>query len=212
MLIKQGKTNVKYLFVVIILAAIVSSSIWLWQEIQKMRLNQKNNDLSVKIDISDWEICHDEKNGYEFKYPDYFNWRVWGHFPYAALASCDEGLTSLFLSENDYDSKISFHIDITPLEQGNAYGDIYWGIESLDDYFYRSNTKLPILKESIIDGERVVWFNNQHGDYRVKIFHNGSFFDFMATDIDSLVFDRIISTIKFIDTGYIYTPNINSNN
>lgn len=90
MFIKQGKTNIKYLLIVIILAVIVGRGFfWLIKQqeipiIQSFEIEkseEKSEGIAGEVDeilleneVTGWNIYRNEEYGFEFKYPKNFFW------------------------------------------------------------------------------------------------------------------------------------------
>ncbi len=78
MLIKEGKTNIKYLLIVVVLATIVGGiTYWQYQEMQKEELGGVEVNIPEKVvggETTNWEIYRDEEYRFELEYPG--NWQI----------------------------------------------------------------------------------------------------------------------------------------
>jgi hypothetical protein len=142
-----------------------------------------------------WNVCRNEKYGYEVKYPS--NWKVWKPgAPEIREATCEENLSIISFSQNPDTNQPQIIIDVS--DPFRLKGTIYEGVKSLDEYFSRSPTILqarPIVKESTLDGEKLVW----HSDGSLTAFHNGSIFEFRrSNNVDDETMARFLSTFKFL--------------
>lgn len=149
-----------------------------------------------KDETADWKPCRNAKYGYEVKYPP--DWKVWKpSAPEARSATCDEGLPIIAFSPNIYNFPNQLQINIDVSDQERLRGTIYEGSKSLGDYFAKNPEILkarPIVKETTIDGERLVWLK----DHSLLSFHNGSIFEFRAYNLDDATLNKFLKTFKFL--------------
>jgi len=107
--ITQGKANIKYLLIVVLVAAVAGGIIFTyWKDCQKeiISLNKfteikmpekkiKNKPDFIKVDYvcegilseKDWQICRTKEYNFEFKYPILYNWDSWK--PTIVITDCD---------------------------------------------------------------------------------------------------------------------------
>jgi len=151
-------------------------------------------------ETASWQTCRNEKYGYELKYPT--NWRVWEQGSGTLIpASCDKGDSLTVFSPDQ--SQLSFEIDVTNSER--MKGGVFEGIRSVDEIFSRNPVIIegnPILKDSLIDGEKLVRLENRY----LYAFHNGAIFRFGSYDITTETLEQILSTFKFIPQATTTTP------
>ncbi len=73
MLIKEGKTNWKYILIIVILAAIIGGGILTWQYFETREETklpeEKTSEETAKDETADWKTYRNEEYGYEVKYP-----------------------------------------------------------------------------------------------------------------------------------------------
>ena len=71
-LLKEGKTNWKYILIVVILAVIVGGAIlgYCWWTKQEIPLLEIKKPEEVEEEIVDWRIYRNERYGFEFTFPD----------------------------------------------------------------------------------------------------------------------------------------------
>ncbi|MBU4338962.1 hypothetical protein KKB43_04785 [Patescibacteria group bacterium] len=145
-----------------------------------------------KDETADWQTCKNKKYSYEIKYP--LDWKVWQPgAPEARLANCNENLSLVAFSPNIYAYPDQQQINIDVYDQDRLEGTVWEGITSLDDYL--KITSVKIKKETVIDGERLVW--RETADNQLIAFHNGSIYYFSVYNIDNSLLDQILSTFKF---------------
>lgn len=138
-----------------------------------------------------WKLCTNNKYGYELKYPE--NWKVWEQGSGTLIpASCADNHNLNIFSPDK--SHLSLNVDVMDSEQ--LKGGVFEGIKSIDEMFSK-NPQIaggnPIVKNSIIDGEKLVWLKNRY----LYAFHNGSIFRFETYNITSDTLNQILSTFKF---------------
>lgn len=76
--ITQGKANITYLLIVIILAVIVGGSIVYWQnnfikEMEEFVTIEIEREETSSLETANWKTYKGKRLGFELKYPDYFN-------------------------------------------------------------------------------------------------------------------------------------------
>ncbi|MHB8710056.1 MAG: hypothetical protein ACYC6X_00700 [Minisyncoccota bacterium] len=156
--------------------------------------------------IANWSVCRNEKYGYEFKYPK--GWNVYGSYSrnppqVVGITLCERGMSIHFSPtgpSTQYDpTKQEFSVFAENQMDLTGPFSLYAGVQSIDEYRKRSlkvtPSILPVLKETIVDGENAIWVPGG-----VEVFHKGSVFhiNFMGLS-DTKMQDAIISTFKFID-------------
>ena len=75
--ITQGKTNWKFLLIVIILAIVLGGGVlgWQWLEFKKeMKIPEFKLSEKIKDETVNWKTYRNEEYGFEFKYPS--NWEI----------------------------------------------------------------------------------------------------------------------------------------
>lgn len=93
------------------------------------------------------------------------------------------------------------YFDIEISNQERLDETIYKGSKTLDEYFIKNPLILktsPIVKETTINGERVVWLNDLPSPY-FMFFHNGILFKIDGYNLNPELFNDFLSTFKFVD-------------
>ena len=157
------------------------------------------SDTPAPVSAADWKVCRNEKYGYEVKYPS--DWKIYKPgAPEARPASCDEGLITIALSPDIYQSKARLNISV--LDKNELQQGVYKGSRSLDDIFSKNPDILKawsIEKETVLDSERMVWLKLS-GQRTIYVFHNDSLFEFnIYNNMDQLTIDKLLSTFKFLN-------------
>lgn len=76
--IKEGKTNIKYLLIVLAAAVIVGGSILIYTKNSvKEMISLFQFSSPKKSETSNWKSYKNEKSGFQFKYPENFGANVW---------------------------------------------------------------------------------------------------------------------------------------
>jgi hypothetical protein len=150
----------------------------------------------AKDKAANWEICKNEKYGYEAKYPA--EWKIWKRGGgEARIATCDEESASFVFSSNIYTDDFYINIDVS--NQKRLDGTIYKDSHSLDDYFNKNPLILkyrPTIRDILVDGEKAVLLK----DNSLLLFNNDSLFELRihGAEIDDVIVDKFITNFKFI--------------
>lgn len=162
---------------------------------------------SAAISTADWPTCRNEKYGYEFKYPK--GWYVYGSYsrnpPQVEGATlCDQGMvihispTPVTVLDTVYQSKQEFTVS------SENQGDMSQPCNSV--YTCRelalqvTPSIPPIQKETIVDGEIVLWTGDLEGNTGIttEFFHNGTMFTAHSQMSNYKLHSTILSTFRFI--------------
>ena len=149
-------------------------------------------------ETADWEICRNERYGYEVRYPP--EWKVWKTGAGEALpARCEENLALLTLSSNFLGTPGQPQISIDVSDPARLKSTIYKGTVSLDDYFNKNPAVLKynrVVRETEIGGERALWLE---GPWLVT-FHDDSIFEFHVNNVDAATLQRMLDSFRFLES------------
>lgn len=215
MLIKQGKTNIKYLLVVIILAAIVSGGVFYCYlnlpkyESLPIKFPQKT-EKKTEEETTDWKIYINEKYGFEFKYPP-----IPLGCEYCKIQESDEGFSvnRTFLTIEDLAgltlSEYAYKEFPEALEEGPKY-------ETTNGGQYLEETWIESRENITVGGKEAITINYRFGGmgrFGSTTFVKGNekvfIFDFTAggfccsPEVDRIyeieVYEAMISTFRFLE-------------
>jgi hypothetical protein len=137
--------------------------------------------------------CINEKYGYELTYPD--NWKVWVRGEgEARSASCDENLSRYVFTEGIPDLKNQ--INFTVFTRGSQTAEFWEDKESIDDYVKRLSS-WSIERETLLDGERLIWLRSKKQSQQLVAYHNDSIYNFRIYDVADETLNKFIASFKF---------------
>jgi len=143
--------------------------------------------------------CVNTKYGYELNYPD--GWNVLAKSGGGSkIATCDEGLASLFFVKDiPSDLPLKNQINLIVNTRDNQAEKFWQGINSLDDYVNRRlSYSWKKQKETIVDGERLVWLEYNQGSQLVLVaYHNSAIYEFSIYSVEKVVLDNFLESFKF---------------
>jgi|GEM_PF-3448057 hypothetical protein len=143
-----------------------------------------------EIDTSDWKTCRNEKNGYEFKYPD--TWRL-GAPVNRDIDDCNDQIEkeNLYLWSN------------VPGEIQKATFSINANFSSLEEFISQNKSEVTIEKELKINNNKAIVYtkNDSRGKvYLVKIFKDSTSYTITATQLPSkAIFDALVANFKLLN-------------
>jgi len=76
MIIREGKTNWLYIFIILALATVAFAGI-LWLANNQTEQSTQFPEIKAPDETANWKVYKDEKNSFEFKYPEIFGANVW---------------------------------------------------------------------------------------------------------------------------------------
>jgi len=79
----------------------------------------------------------------------------------------------------------------------NQISDFWQEVNSLDTYV-KTQTAYTIERETLIDGERLVWLKNQQ-NLKLVAYHNSAVYEFNVYSVDSTDLEKFISSFKFLN-------------
>jgi hypothetical protein len=193
--ITQGKTNWKFLLIVIILAIIVGGgTLWL---LVKKELPYQPSEIKKIDETANWKTYRNEEYGFEVKYPN--NW-------YAEpedLAGLSAKLSIIFgnyLIKESYGREdytfVNFVVeDATINEYLNEMKKYGAKIEE-------TNIASSKAYKTITTGEEVYLGDNLNPSISITIMHNNHVYGLLIlypNEISEKVFNQIVSTFKFLE-------------
>ena len=153
MLLKQNKTNLKYLLIVVILIAIVGGGI-LWFAAKQEALLTEFPEIKIPEDeTADWKTYRNEEHGFEIKYPTFFSdvteinkgWWIGlpdlRNFNFFYCYDCEK------MEEQIFTNICSYSITVTPFDNSSNLSFEDW-FNKYSKHFGYSNQ----VKEEIIIG------------------------------------------------------------
>jgi hypothetical protein len=152
----------------------------------KEEVKQENE----KINTSDWKICRNEKNGYEFKYPR--TWRL-GAPVNRDINDCNDqiGKESLAMWSS------------IPGEMEKATFSINSNDSSREDFISQNKAEINIVKELEIDENPALIYtkNGPRGEINfIVIFKNGASYGLTASELSSdATFDALVVNFKLLN-------------
>jgi hypothetical protein len=183
MLITQGKTNIKYLFIAAILAVfaggIMIGSYKMTDYYQKFSFQQIQ---SVKDETAGWKIYTNEKYGFEMKYPADWYYVVSDYDNQQLVCLNPEGISG------DCDGLLTVSWDVGLQERYEAIKQLFKGY---------------VISESDIkiDGRdgKLLTIENESGFSKELFFENeGYIYNFSILTGKEVIFNRMLSTFKLI--------------
>lgn len=167
-------------------------------------------DLSPEA-IAEWDVCRNEKYGYEFKYPK--GWYVYGSYTrnppqVTGKTLCEQGMGIHVSStgpntRHEPQKKVFF---IFAENQTDLIGTLSEGVQSIEEYrnsaLKVTPSILPVSKKTITAGEVTLWtvnINNNLLAMTAEFFHKGTVYTSHSELLDYEVHSAILSTFIFID-------------
>lgn len=164
MLIKEGKTNWKYILIVVILAVIVGGGVLVWtkkQEVPSTGLPE-TEEKEVEDETADWKTYRNEWYGFEIKYPEdwIFNQDVmsFGFSSGKLINGSDEFSCSL---------NIALATKGTNAEYINSLPKEKWQRSEID-----INRESTIKLTSVDSPIKAYYFLENSGEYSFQIYHS----------------------------------------
>jgi len=147
MIIKQGKTNWKYVVIILVLALIVGGGIfgyWKWVGREEVKILEiKMSEKVVENETANWETYKNEQYGFEINYPNDFVKAEWTDFEFTNIAGDFKGfflvqfkIPRFYIKSEFYAPDIRIEVDDENIcEKLNQFPDVD---ESL-------TTKIPLV-------------------------------------------------------------------
>ena len=152
------------------------------------KIENNNEEIQKPLDTSNWKICRDDKNRYEFKYPA--NWNI--HVPVnRVIINCYNQTSLILASELPEESKqkVSFSMIKNTL--------------SREDFISQNKAEIIIEKELEIGGNPALIYTKDMPIGKTKfieIFKDGTSYALTATQLPSeAIFDALVSNFKLLD-------------
>lgn len=212
-LLKEGKTNWKYILIIVILATIISGGIlgWWYRGLSKEGTEELEMELPEKVEekTADWKIYKNEKWGFEIRYPDHFQYEPFTIGPLSPLLPEDggflideEGSSSIAFGPLVIEEKVKPNVDKNViLEEASLFNPCYEDeafepqIEETANfimikvnYFVRKGCQGS--RERFLDKDVNVFFLKPDNTVTIH-FYNG--------DIHREAFNQIVSTFRFLE-------------
>jgi len=150
--------------------------------------SETTNKKEEKIDTNDWKTCRDEKNGYEFKYPN--NWNI--HIPVSRVITDCYNQTSLILAS-----------EIPEESRQRITFSVIKNASSRENFISQNKAEINIIKELDINGNPALIYakNGPDGEIKfIKIFKNETSYAITVNQLPSdTIFNALVENFKLLN-------------